>query len=181
MINKIQIQKGKSISVLGLEIRSESMRAACDLEKILSASIIYYYIYYYINQLLQRLLFHTFFDTVMSFFSAFRRAQTLRRGTFPIMFSQRTVQPGITLRRFATTPPPQKTKTALYTSLGVAAIGTFALFYFTDLGRETNTVAKSAAQTAKSASGFVPTKEDYQKVRFRQLLSEALFKRTPGL
>jgi len=181
MINKIQIQKGKSISVLGLEIRSESMRAACDLEKILSASIIYYYIYYYINQLLQRLLFHTFFDTVMSFFSAFCRAQTLRRGTFPIMFSQRTVQPGITLRRFATTPPPPKTKTALYTSLGVAAIGTFALFYFTDLGRETNTVAKSAAQTAKSASGFVPTKEDYQKVRFRQLLSEALFKRTPGL
>jgi len=111
----------------------------------------------------------------MSFFSAFRRAQTLRRGTFPVMFSQRTVQSGITLRRFATTPPPPKRSIALYAGVGVATIGTLALFYFTDLGRETNTVAKSAAQTAKSASGFVPTKEDYQKVCFRQRFSEVLY------
>lgn len=110
----------------------------------------------------------------MSFCSIFRRAQPLRRGTFPAMF-QRSVQPGITLRRFATTPPLQKTNTALYSGIGAVAIGTFVLFYFTDLGKETNTVAKSVAQTAKSASGFVPTKEDYQKVynRIAELVHDA--------
>ncbi|KAF5351772.1 hypothetical protein D9756_007753 [Leucocoprinus leucothites] len=99
----------------------------------------------------------------MSFSSLLRRVQPLRRAAFSSVVSQRATASGANFRYFSTTPPP-KSNTALYAGIGAAAIGGFALYYFTDLRKDVNTVAKSATQTAKSATGFVPTKEDYQKV-----------------
>lgn len=102
----------------------------------------------------------------MSFSSLFRRAQPLRKAPFSPSLAQRASRSHPNFRRFSTAPPPPpKSNTALYAGIGAAAVGGLAIYYFTDFGKEANTAAKSAAQTAKSAAGFVPTKEDYQKVR----------------
>lgn len=102
----------------------------------------------------------------MSFSSLFRRAQPLRKAAFSASLAQRGTRPNPNFRRFSTAPPPPKSNTALYAGIGAVAVGGLAVYYLTDFGKEVNTAAKSAAQTAKAATGFVPTKEDYQKVRF---------------
>jgi cytochrome c peroxidase len=103
-------------------------------------------------------------STTMTFSSLFCRAQPLRRAAFSTTISHRATRAGLKFRRFSTAAPPPKSNTTLYVGIGAAAVGGFALYYFTNLGNETNTTVKSASQTAKSAVGFVPTKEDYQKV-----------------
>ncbi|KAF7782144.1 CAZyme family AA2 [Agaricus bisporus var. burnettii] len=115
--------------------------------------------------------------TTMSFL---RRAQPLRRVAFSPSFAQRVSRSHPNVRRFTTEPPPPpppppKSNTALYAGIGAAAVGGLALYFFTDFGKEADTAAKSAVQTTKSATGFVPGKEDYQKVynRIAEIIDDA--------
>jgi hypothetical protein len=71
-------------------------------------------------------------------------------------------------RRFSTESPkpaPKSSNTALYVGLGVlvAAAGSY-LFFSAD---SAETTFKKASQATKVAANFVPSKEDYQKVRIR--------------
>lgn len=81
-----------------------------------------------------------------------------------------TVAPRAAFRKFSTTPPPPpkaSSNTSIYVGLGLAAVGGAGYYFFTsgsDTSREAGTAIKSAAQSVKAATPFVPTKEDYQKV-----------------
>lgn len=73
-------------------------------------------------------------------------------------------------RRFSTEtpPPPKKSNTALYAGVGAAALAGVAFWIFSsdsDAAKSAGTVFKSGAQSAKVAANFVPTKEDYIKVK----------------
>jgi cytochrome c peroxidase len=99
--------------------------------------------------------------------SFLRRAQPLRKIAFSPVLVQRASRSHPTIRGFTTEsppPPPPKSNTALYAGIGAAAVGGLAICYFTDFGKEAGTAVKSATQSAKSAAGFVPKQEDYQKV-----------------
>jgi cytochrome c peroxidase len=70
-------------------------------------------------------------------------------------------------RRFASTEPTaQKTSYTLPIAIAavVAAGGGWYLFS-ADASKQVETAAKGTAQIAKAATGFTPSKEDYQKVR----------------
>ncbi|KXN90792.1 Cytochrome c peroxidase, mitochondrial [Leucoagaricus sp. SymC.cos] len=110
----------------------------------------------------------------MSLSYTFRRTQPLRKAAFSAILTPRVTRSGPNFRRFSTTPPP-KSSTALYAGIGAVAVGSLAFYYSTDFGKEANTAAKSVAQTAKSAAGFVPTQQDYQKVynRVAELVQDA--------
>ena len=76
------------------------------------------------------------------------------------------------LRRYTTEVPkpeaPKKSNTALYAGIGAAAVGGITFYIYTsnsDTAKEAGTLAKSGAQAVKVATNFVPTKEDYEKVR----------------
>lgn len=86
-----------------------------------------------------------------------RGAQQLPRAQFRVAFN----------RNFSTPPPggAKSSNTALYLSLGAAAAGGLAYyFYNTESGKEAGTAIRSGAQAAKVAANFVPTKDDYTKV-----------------
>ena len=57
--------------------------------------------------------------------------------------------------------------------LGIAAVGGIALYVYSssDTANEAGSALKSGAQSAKVAANFVPTKNDYQKVRVSALVS----------
>ena len=87
-----------------------------------------------------------------------RRATRLPRTTFRTTFHRKYSE--------QTTPPPpapeaKSSNTALYFSLGAAAVGA-AGYYFYSTNAEN--AVKSGVQAAKVKANFVPTKEDYQKV-----------------
>lgn len=82
-------------------------------------------------------------------------------------------------RRFNSTAPPKSggSNTALWGTvgaLGVAGLG-YWLLAGTDSAKEAETAAKSGVQAVKSATKFVPTQEDYQKVynRIAEIFDEA--------
>lgn len=71
----------------------------------------------------------------------------------------------------ATPPPPppagKSGSTALYVSIALAAAAGGGYWLYSsesDGARTVKTTAKENAQVAKSLTGFVPSKEDYQKV-----------------
>ena len=70
-------------------------------------------------------------------------------------------------RKYSTEAPKSSSNTALFGALGVAALGGAAFWAYSssDSAKEAGTALKSGAQAAKVAANFVPTKEDYQKVR----------------
>ena len=72
-------------------------------------------------------------------------------------------------RKYSTNPPPAaKSSTGRYVTLGAVAVGSGIAYYLysssSDTAKETSTALKSAAQSAKAITKFVPTKDDYQKV-----------------
>lgn len=74
-------------------------------------------------------------------------------------------------RGYSTEGAPAKTSYTL--PLGIAAValagGAFYLYSSDDAGKQAETLGKEAKQIAKAATGFTPSKEDYQKVRARFL------------
>lgn len=103
--------------------------------------------------------------TTMSF--ALLRAP-LRRAAFSGAIPRATVR--TSYRKFSTpTPPPApkaKSNNGLFIGLGAAvAVGGLAVYLYSD-STETGTAVKSGIQAAKVKANFVPTKEDYQKVRY---------------
>lgn len=83
-------------------------------------------------------------------------------------------------RKYSTeAPPTAKSNTGLYVGLGAVILGGGVAYYLYDSSSETAKVTssalKSAAQSAKVATNFVPTKEDYQKVynRIAEVIDDA--------
>ena len=111
-------------------------------------------------------------------FAAFRAP--LRRQIFSASFKRAELRTS-SFRKYSTNPPPAaKSSTGLYVGLGAVAVGGGLAYYLyassSDTAKETSTALKSAAQSAKAATKFVPTKEDYQKVRSHlSVQSEANF------
>ncbi len=75
-------------------------------------------------------------------------------------------------RKYSTEAPqasaPKSNNKLLIGGVAVAAIGGVAFWVYTSnssSAREAGTALKSGAQAAKVATNFVPSKEDYQKVR----------------
>ncbi|KAG1775756.1 hypothetical protein EV702DRAFT_1198956 [Suillus placidus] len=70
---------------------------------------------------------------------------------------------------FKEAPPAAKPIIGLYVGLRAVILGGGVAYYLYDSSSEmaeaTSTALKSATQSAKVATNFVPTKEDYQKDR----------------
>jgi hypothetical protein len=122
--------------------------------------------------------FFGLFPTVTMSFAAFRAP--LRRQIFSASFKRAELRTS-SFRKYSTNPPPAaKSSTGLYVGLGAVAVGGGLAYYLyassSDTAKETSTALKSAAQSAKAATKFVPTKEDYQKVRLHlSVQSEVYF------
>lgn len=70
-------------------------------------------------------------------------------------------------RKYSTAPEGKSSNTLLYAGLGgvvLAGTGYYIYASSSDTAKEAGTAVKSAAQSAKAAVNFVPSKEDYQKV-----------------
>ena len=66
------------------------------------------------------------------------------------------------------TPAPKSSNTLLIGGIAAAAIGGAAFWVYTSnssSAKEAGTSIRSGVQAAKAAANYVPTKEDYQKVR----------------
>jgi cytochrome c peroxidase len=74
---------------------------------------------------------------------------------------------GSGFRKYSTEAPKSSSNTLLWAGLGVAAAGGVAWYIYSseDAVKVAETGLKSGVQSAKAAVNFVPTKEDYQKVR----------------
>lgn len=74
---------------------------------------------------------------------------------------------GSGFRKYSTDAPKSSSKTLLWAGLGVATVGGIALYIYSseDTVKGAETTLKSAVQSGKAATNFVPTKGDYQKVR----------------
>jgi cytochrome c peroxidase len=94
----------------------------------------------------------------------------LRRQALSASFKRAELRTS-SFRKYSTeVPPAAKSNTGLYVGLGAVVLGGGVAYYLYDSSSETakvtSTTLKSATQSAKVATNFVPTKEDYQKVRF---------------
>ncbi|KAH7907718.1 heme peroxidase [Hygrophoropsis aurantiaca] len=107
--------------------------------------------------------------------SALRRLTTTTRSAI-------RVRNRPSVRGFSTTPPPspKSSKTGLYAGLGAAALGGAAYAYYvyasqSDHAREAGSAVRGAAQAAKAAVNYTPTKADYQKVynRIAEIMDDA--------
>ncbi|CAE6439131.1 unnamed protein product [Rhizoctonia solani] len=112
----------------------------------------------------------------MSFAATFRRSVVR---TVPRVARPQTRLPISSARAYSTggasSSGASLTQLLLAAGAGAAAgVGALSLFGgdASSFGREAGTAAKSAAQSAKVAAGFVPKREDYQKVYNR--IAEAL-------
>ncbi|CDO76660.1 hypothetical protein BN946_scf184695.g1 [Trametes cinnabarina] len=99
------------------------------------------------------------------------RASVRRVGAVaPAARASRTGLRNPAFRRFSTEAPqtPKKTSnTVLFGALGVAAVGGVAFWVYasnSDSAREAGSAVRSGVQSAKAATNFTPSKEDYQKV-----------------
>ena len=100
-------------------------------------------------------------------FAAFRAP--LRRQVFSGSFRRAELRTS-SFRKYSTeAPPAAKSNTGLYVGLGAVVVGGGLAYYLytssSETSKTTSTALKSAAQSTKVATKFVPTKEDYQKVR----------------
>jgi hypothetical protein len=70
-------------------------------------------------------------------------------------------------RKYSTEAPKSSSNTFLWAGLGAAAVGGVAWYVYSsgDAVKGAETALKSGVQSAKVAANFVPTKEEYQKVR----------------
>ena len=70
-------------------------------------------------------------------------------------------------RKYSTETPKSSSNALLWAGLGTAALGGVAWYLYSsdDAVKGAETALKSGVQSAKVAANFVPTKEDYQKVR----------------
>lgn len=70
-------------------------------------------------------------------------------------------------RKYSTEAPKSSSNTLLWAGLGAAAVGGAAWYIFSseDAVKSAETTLKSGVQSAKAAANFVPSKDDYQKVR----------------
>ena len=70
-------------------------------------------------------------------------------------------------RKYSTEAPKSSSNTLLWAGIGAAAVGGVAWYIYGsgDAVKVAETALKSGAQSAKVAINFVPTQEDYQKVR----------------
>ena len=70
-------------------------------------------------------------------------------------------------RKYSTETPKSSSNTLLWASVGAAAVGGIAWYLYSsdDAVKGAETALKSGVQSAKVAANFVPTKDDYQKVR----------------
>lgn len=103
----------------------------------------------------------------------------LRRQALSASFKRAQLRTS-SFRKYSTeVPPATKSNTGLYVGLGAIVLGGGVAYYFYGSSSETAKVAstalKSAAQSAKVATNFVPTKEDYQKVynRIAEVIDDA--------
>lgn len=105
-------------------------------------------------------------NLIMSFLAALRAPA--RRAAFAgaprasVRTSTRTA-----FRKYSTAPEGKSSNTLLYAGLGgvvLAGTGYYIYASSSDTAKEAGTAVKSAAQSAKAAVNFVPSKEDYQKV-----------------
>lgn len=71
-------------------------------------------------------------------------------------------------RKYSTEAPKSSSNTFLWVGIGAAAVGGVAWYIYgsDDAVKGAETALKSGAQSVKVAANFVPTKEDYQKVRW---------------
>ena len=68
-------------------------------------------------------------------------------------------------RKFSTPPPEAKKSSNVWLIAGLGAVSALGGgYYLLSSSGDASTIAKSAAQSAKAATKFVPTKDDYQKV-----------------
>jgi len=90
----------------------------------------------------------------------------------------RAVKPNAFVRPYSTGPEAKSgsSSTAIWLGLGAAAAAGGAYYYFqlTESGKEAGTALKSGAQVAKVKANFVPTKEDYIKVRLNFFIVTSL-------
>jgi cytochrome c peroxidase len=70
-------------------------------------------------------------------------------------------------RKYSTEAPKSSSNTLLWASIGAAAVGGVAWYIYSsdDAVKGCRDGLKSGVQSVKVAANFVPTKEDYQKVR----------------
>lgn len=94
----------------------------------------------------------------------------MRRAVLSTSFPKAQLRTSI--RRYSTSPnppPASKSNFGLYAALGVAAIGGVGFYLYSsnsDTAREAVSALKSGVQVGKAKTGFTPTIDDYQKVRF---------------
>jgi cytochrome c peroxidase len=110
-------------------------------------------------------------------FAAFRAS--LRRQALSASFKRAELRTS-SFRKYSTeAPPAAKSNTGLYVGLGAVVLGGGVAYYLydssSDTAKATSTALKSAAQSAKVATNFVPTKADYQKVynRIAEVIDDA--------
>ncbi|KAG1863817.1 heme peroxidase [Suillus subluteus] len=103
----------------------------------------------------------------------------LRRQALSASFKRAELRTS-SFRKYSTeAPPAAKSNTGLYVGLGAVVLGGGVAYYLygssSETGKVTSTALKSAAQSAKVATNFVPTKEDYQKVynRIAEVIDDA--------
>lgn len=74
---------------------------------------------------------------------------------------------GSGFRKYSTEAPKSSSNTLLWAGLGAAAVGGVAWYIYSseDTIKGAETALKSGVQSGKVAANFVPTREDYQKVR----------------
>lgn len=103
----------------------------------------------------------------------------LRRQALSTSFKRAELRTS-SFRKYSTeAPPAAKSNTGLYVGLGAVVFGGGIAYYLynssSETAKATSTGLKSAAQSAKVATNFVPTKADYQKVynRIAEVIDDA--------
>ena len=79
----------------------------------------------------------------------------------------RTAARNPVFRKYSTEPPKKSSNAALFGALGAATVGGIAFWVYasnSDSAKEAGSAVRSGVQSAKAATNFTPTKEDYQKV-----------------
>ena len=103
-------------------------------------------------------------------FAALRASARRVGSAAPLARASRTALRNPAFRKYSTEAPqaPKKSSNAaLFGALGVATVGGIAFWVYTsnsDSAKEAGSAVRSGVQSAKAATNFTPTKEDYQKV-----------------
>lgn len=98
----------------------------------------------------------------MQAFAASLRAPA-RRAAFPAARSIPRANLRQSFRKYSTEPTPPKSSNTTLIFGGLGALAAGGILYTLLSADSAGTTAKSAAQSIKAATKFVPSKEDYQK------------------